>query len=48
MIVSPHCEKHDMAIRLLTIGHCPERNDFKCESGECEHFRMLLSCPLEV
>jgi hypothetical protein len=54
MIVSPHCEKHDMAIRLLTTGHCPERNDRKCESGECEHsgkrFFVLAECimiPLE-
>lgn len=46
MIVSPHCEKHNMAIRLLTTGHCPERNDLKCESGKCEHSGMRFLCPL--
>jgi hypothetical protein len=45
MIVSPHCEKYDMAIRLLTTGHCPERNDLKCESGECEHSGKRLFVP---
>jgi|GEM_PF-1015615 len=46
MIISPHCEKHNMAIRLLTIGHCPERNDLKCELGECEHSGMRLFVPV--
>ncbi|MCZ7399803.1 MAG: hypothetical protein O8C62_09050 [Candidatus Methanoperedens sp.] len=40
MIVSPYCEKHDMAIRLLTHSHCERRLDAQCESGLCEHFGM--------
>ncbi len=42
IIVSPYCKKHDMAIRLLTIGHCEERNGDECEYGLCEHFGMRL------
>jgi hypothetical protein len=40
MIVSPYCELHDMALRLLTTSHCKDRNSEKCASGECEHFGM--------
>ncbi len=40
MIVSPYCEKHDMAIRLLTLSHCERRHDDDCENGQCEHFGM--------
>lgn len=45
MIISPHCEKHNMAIRLLTTEHCPKRNDLKCELGECEHSGKRLFVP---
>ena len=40
MIVSPHCNKHDMAIRLLTLSHCEKRHDDECEYGLCDHFGM--------
>ncbi len=42
MIISPYCEKLDMAIRLLTIVHCRRRLGDNCERGECEHFGMRL------
>lgn len=42
MIVSPYCEKHDMAIRLLTLSHCERRQEEDCEKGQCEHFGMRL------
>lgn len=40
MIVSPYCQKHDMAIRLLTLSHCERRQEEDCEAGQCEHFGM--------
>ncbi len=42
MIVSPYCEKYDMALRLLTSTHCQNRFDDNCERGVCEHFGMRL------
>lgn len=46
MIVSPYCKKLDMAIRLLTVSQCGERNGEECEFGLCEHFSTRLSAPL--
>lgn len=42
MIVSPHCNKYNSAIRLLTDNHCSDKSELECESGKCEYFEMRL------
>jgi hypothetical protein len=33
MMVSPYCEKHDTAMRLLKHSHCERRHDDDCDAG---------------
>ncbi|MCZ7393782.1 MAG: hypothetical protein ABOK23_09610 [Candidatus Methanoperedens sp.] len=42
MMVSPYCEKHDMALRLLTQSHRERRHEDDCESVQCEQGAVLF------
>jgi hypothetical protein len=46
MIITAHCSKLDMSVRLLTKSHCVKRTTDDCASGKCDCFKTRLSCPV--
>lgn len=46
MVITPYCNKHKMAIRLLTSSHCVQRDSKECMPDKCGYYKIKMSCPV--